>query len=576
MLSHLLDDNTERPVAFVSRTLSPTELKYSQLDKEALSIIFGVRHFHQYLYGRKFLIMSDHKPLRYILGETRGIPPMASARIQRWALMLSAYNYVIHYKPGSENANADGLSRLPMSNSLTEVPLPGDVLLLFRTLESTPVGAKQIRQWTDVDPVLLRVRRYLLSGWVDSKEPELQPYQSRSLELSIQDGCVLWGSRIIVPQKGREAVISLLHEGHPGVTRMKRLARLYVWWPRINKDLEFAVKTCGNCQEHQKAPSQAPMHPWEWPDRPWTRIHLDYAGPIQNKMILVVVDSHSKWIEAHVVNSATSQVTIERLQGIFATHGLPETIVWDNGSVFTSEEFSAFVRSNGIRHLTSAPYHPASNGLAERAVQTLKNAIKKDSGGVSLQTQLNNFLFRYRITPHSTTGIVLAELTLGRRPKSHLDFLFPDVADRVRKKQAAQKAEHDHRAHQRNFSVGQAVWVKNLPNFSTWVPGVITLVLGLQRFRVALEDGRVFDRHIDHIRSRTPTPETPAQSTPTGDTIPIPDLTDDDSTNVSPSNLPAQPPDPPAPPVVRSNSSDQPQPPPCRSTRGSRPPDRFM
>ena len=108
MLSHRFEDNSERPIAYASRTLSPAEQKYAQLDKEALSIVFGVKRFNKYLYGRKFTILSDHKPLQYLLGETRGIPPMASARIQRWALMLSAYHYEICYKPGADHANADG------------------------------------------------------------------------------------------------------------------------------------------------------------------------------------------------------------------------------------------------------------------------------------------------------------------------------------------------------------------------------------------------------------------------------------------------------------------------------------
>ena len=130
----------------------------------------------------------------------------------------------------------------------------------------TPVTAAQIRQWTDTDSILSRMRRNVLSGWVASDEPEMQSYQSRATELSVQDGCLLWGSRVVVPKKGREAVISLLHEGHPGVTRMKRLARRYMWWPGIDKALEFAVRTCAECQENQKLPTRALMHPWEWPE----------------------------------------------------------------------------------------------------------------------------------------------------------------------------------------------------------------------------------------------------------------------------------------------------------------------
>ena len=124
---------------------------------------------------------------------------------------------------------------------------------------------------------------------------------------------------------------------------------------------------------------------------------------------IVIVDSHSKWMEAHVVNTATSHATIDKLQLVFATHGLPEVIVSNNGTSFISGKFTVLTQKNGIKHLKSAPYHPASNGLAERAMQTLKNAIKKDSGGVSLETQIFWFLFHYRITPHSTTGVTPAK-----------------------------------------------------------------------------------------------------------------------------------------------------------------------
>ena len=104
----------------------------------------------------------------------------------------------------------------------------------------------------------------------------------------------------------------------------------------MDGELEDAVKHCVKCQEHQKAPAKAPMHPWEWPERPWARVHIDYAGPIQGKMVLVIVDAHSKWLVAHIVHTANSRATIEKLRSVFATDGLPELLVSDNGSPFTS------------------------------------------------------------------------------------------------------------------------------------------------------------------------------------------------------------------------------------------------
>ena len=200
-------------------------------------------------------------------------------------------------------------------------------------------------------------------------------------------------------------------------------------------------------------------------------------------------------------------------------------------------------------------------------MQTLKNALKKNLSGESLETQIYRFLFQRRLTPHSTTGIVPAELLLGRRPRSHLDFLFPDLGDRVRQKQSNQKLDHDRHCRERQLSVGQTVWVRNLPTCSSWLPSTISQVLSPQRFRVTLSDGRVLDRHIDHLRPGAPTSEAGRPDVTSGPVIPI-DLEDEDPD----SDLPVNPPEsePPANPV------DQPQPQPRRLTRESRPPERFM
>ena len=123
VLSHQMGEG-EHPIAFASRSLAPAEKNYSQIDKEALAIVFGVKHFHQYLFGRSFTIKFDHKPLQHLLGEKKGVPAMASARIQRWALMLSAYNYQVQYVPGKENKNADVFSHLPLPVQPKEVPTP--------------------------------------------------------------------------------------------------------------------------------------------------------------------------------------------------------------------------------------------------------------------------------------------------------------------------------------------------------------------------------------------------------------------------------------------------------------------
>jgi len=138
-LGAVLSHQDEQPIAFASRSLAPTEKNYSQIDKETLAIVFGVKHFHQYLFGRKFVIKSDHKPLQHLFSENKGIPAMASARVQHWALTLSAYDYKVQYVPGKQNANADMFSHLPLPVQPKEVPMPEELVLLLESLEISTV-----------------------------------------------------------------------------------------------------------------------------------------------------------------------------------------------------------------------------------------------------------------------------------------------------------------------------------------------------------------------------------------------------------------------------------------------------
>ena len=167
-----------------------------------------------------------------------------------------------------------------------------------------------------------------------------------------------------------------------------------------------------------------------WPNEPWSRIHIDYAGPIHNQMMLIVVDSHSKWIDVHVTTSSSASVTIEKLMSSFAIHGLPHTSVSDNGPCFVSSEFELFKMMNVIRPIKVSLHHPASNGLAERTVHTVKSGISKMEGG-NLQSKVTRFLARYRITPQTTTGISPSQLLMKRRIRSRQDLLSPILSKKV-------------------------------------------------------------------------------------------------------------------------------------------------
>ena len=504
VLSHRMPNNEEKPIGFASRTLTKAEKNYSHLDKEALAIVYGVKKFHQYLHGRTFQIKSDHKPLTHIFGESRAIPTMASGRIQRWALILGGYDYTIQYKEGKSMANADALSRLPLKSSRAEVPRPPELVRLVEHLASTPLSCTKIRLLTDHDPILSRIRKWVQEGWPtreQSVNPDLQSYSRRKDELSTEGGCVLWGSRVIIPIKGRRRALDMLHEAHPGIVRMKSLARGYMWWPGMDSEIESCVKQCTDCQTSRKLPPVAPLHPWARPERPWTRIHIDYAGPFEGKMFLLLIDAYSKWLEIHVTSTSTTTATIELMRRTFASVGLPETVVSDNASTFTSEEFGEFLRRNGIRHVRSPPYHPASNGLVERAVQTFKEGMKRQKSG-TLNTRLSRFLLRYRIIPHSSTGTSPSELLWGRKLRSTLDLLVPNTNRKLQQNQDHQKELYDSRSKTRQFNVNDFVYARNYGSGPLWLPGLVVSLQGTAMYEVRLSDNRVIIRHLDQLRPR--------------------------------------------------------------------------
>ena len=578
VLSHTMDDKQERPIAYVSRTLTPAEKNYSQLEKEALAIVFAVKKFHNYIYGRQFLIESDHRPLSFLFGEHKAVPQMASSRIQRWALTLSAYRYSIRYKAGNLLGNADAFSRLPRPVTTTQDCQPEDLLQLVNHLSSTGVSASHIKEWTSKDPTLSRVLKFIMTGWPNyTLGAEYSPFTSRKCELSTLDGCILWGSRVIVPPQGRKSLLQELHQTHPGITKMKALARGYIWWPKMDSQIEDLVKTCTVCQESRPSPAAAPLHPWEWPSQPWSRLHLDFAGPFCDHMFLVLVDAHSKWIDVHLMSSITSTKTIEKLRVIFATHGFPQKVVTDNGPSFTSREFATFMSENGILHVTTAPYHPSSNGLAERAVQTFKQGLKR-TPGTTIQERLSKFLLTYRITPQTTTGVPPATLLMGRHLRTRLDQVFPDLAPKVQSHQLKQAQQHDSAKPLRSFAIGDLVFVHDFTTTKrTWLPGKIVKVTGPLSYHAELHSGQVVRRHVDAIRRRdvraTDSAGAKADMDPTASDFYLPDFPPLVAPPLVAPPLVAPPlvaPPPPPPPPPPLPPPPPPPPPPIRRTGRAR------
>jgi hypothetical protein len=488
VLSHLFPDGSERPIAFASRTLSPTEQRYSQIDKEALAIVWSVKKFYLYLKGNRFTLITDHKPLVAIFGCKKGLPVLSSTRLLHYALTLQAYQFDIQYRPTKDHGNADFLSRLPLKSE--DLVLEDDIALFqISQLETLPITARDLAKATATDEELAPLLQTLrFGGQLEGKE----------VQYSLQDGCIMYGQRVCVPKCYQTEILKELHHGHMGIVKMKAIARSYVYWPKIDKDIEDIAKNCVDCVKHKTDPPKAKTHFWEYPSAPWERIHIDFAGPIFEHMFLVIVDAYSKWIEVYPMKSTTTVKTIECLRDCFSRFGLPLVLVSDNGPQFTSQEFQTFMKCNGIKHKTSAPFKPSSNGQAERYVHTLKQSLRamKDFPG-NIYQKVSTFLIQYRKSPNLTTMSSPAMMFLKRDIRTRIDLLLPNERSRIE----GRIRKNSYTFRDRIFNEGEKVAVRDYGSANArWKFGRVVSRDGALHYTVEVQ-GNLVRRHTDQIRS---------------------------------------------------------------------------
>lgn len=276
-------DGCERPLAFASRSLTSSEVQYSQIQKEAAAIIFGVKRFHQYLYGCKepFILRTDHRPLVSIFNSKTGIPVTTALRLQRYAIILSAYNYIVQYVSSENNTVADYFSRAPLPTARIDLcedaNVDLDYALKFLDETSAAITVRDIKQLTERDATLQTVIRYMMRGWPRKiRCKSVLPYFQCKSDLQLENGCLFRGHRIVIPSSLREKMLSELHDSHLGIVKCKSNARQRMWWPHIDEHIERWVGSCETCAQVRPAPPRDPPAPWPAPRAPWQRVHIDY------------------------------------------------------------------------------------------------------------------------------------------------------------------------------------------------------------------------------------------------------------------------------------------------------------
>lgn len=243
----------------------------------------------------------------------------------------------------------------------------------------------------------------------------------------MEDGILMWGYRVVIPSTLRQELLKELHSTHMGSAKMKSLARSYFWWPNIDQDIEHYVKKCVLCLEVRSNPPLAKLVKWPESCGVFDRVHIDFLGPVNGKMFFILTDSFSKWPEIFEMSRTDSKSLIDKLREIFARFGLPNKIVSDNGPQFTSIEYKNFCSHNGIKMVTSPPFHPSAKGAADNAVKTFKSCllklIKSNKSSLSISAIISRYLFTYRNTPHWVTGECPSTIVFGRKIKTRFDLL---------------------------------------------------------------------------------------------------------------------------------------------------------
>lgn len=491
----------EAPIAYASRALTDCETRYAQIEKELLAAVFACKKFHDFIYGRLVTIETDHKPLISIVKKPLHAAP---ARLQRMLLQLQRYNLQFLYKKGKELYLADTLSRAYQADATEEMEFEYDVMTV---LSISPERMTELQRETLSDTTMQKLARLIKDGWPEherSVPPDMKPFFSFRDELVIENDIILRGQRAVVPADLQSTYIAVLHEGHMGVERTRQLANDVVFWPKMRQDIERAVSQCSACNSCKAHLQKEPLINHPVPDLPWATVGADIFD-WNNKQWLVTVDSYSGWFEVDMLPDMSSRQLIGKMQRLFAAHGVPQKLLTDNGRQFVSREFEQFTKEWNIGHITSSPYYPRSNGLAENAVKQAKQLLEKcKMDGSNLYLGLLNL----RNTPRDGMGSP-AQRLLSRRTRTTLPtstkLLKPkslnttQVSKQLKAARQQQKRYHDKSArNQRPLKPNETVRMQTDKGFQKLA--VVKSTRKSPRSYLVTSDGADYVRNRRHLR----------------------------------------------------------------------------
>lgn len=497
-----------QPVAFCSRSMTETEKRYSQIEKEMLTICFSLNKFHHYVYGRKITIKSDHKPLVTICEKDIS---KVTTRLQRMKLKIMKYNFKVEYLPGKLMYIADLLSRSFIKSKVDEDPEMKEIVhCIDLDLPVTETRLRELKINTDRDKTLNMVKQFCIEGWPDNKNEiinlQVRHYFKLKDSLYVKHDIIFLDDKIVIPESQRKLFIEKLHTGHFGIEKTKARARKICYWPGLSVDIQNFIEKCPTCLKFSRNIQKEPLIQHTRPELPFVKVAADILT-YGARDYLVLVDYFSNWIELIPLKFKTAGEIVDKLKIVFSTHGIPTTFVSDN-MPFNSYEFRSFANSWEFNLVTSSPRYPRSNGLAEKAVGICKAMLKKCG---ETNTDIHLALLYYRNTPLAGLNVSPTELLNRRLLRTTLPIskkllsVEPKINyNLLEKKWEKNKIYYDRQARDRKtFKEGDSIMIKKDRN---WVPGEIQKETEFPRSYIVKDEfGTNYRRNSSFIK-KSPNP----------------------------------------------------------------------
>ena len=492
-----------------------------------MGVLSGIKSNKMYLYGIPFTVIVDHEPLVAMYNShSREV----TTRVAKHKSKLLAFNFKVQYQPGVQNPCDYGSRNPPPKKAysaqerdelgIEEEEEDQEILVCRQEELVDAITLPMLREHTKTDKVLATLLEDVKAGRL-SGELKQTEYKNCFEELSMQDGILMKGDRLVIPNSLRPDVLEAAHMGHPGKDGMLRQLRKSTWWPGMTRDVTEFENSCNPCKAANPHNRTPPMTEREIPNRPWQHVSADYKGPIAGKYYFhVMIDNYSRWPEVAVVKSTGFDKLQPRLEETFAIHGVPETVTHDNGPCYNSANWRDFAKKWGFITNPCTPEHPQANGVAERFMQVIIKVVHTAiAAGQDPKIEIQRRLFNYRNTPHPSTGKTPAELMIRRPIRTRIPAILKTLSAKVdrearkqnRKINQERKIRYDgkHRTKKTDIQVGDRVLVKQdktttRPPFDP-DPYSVTEVKGTQI--TAERDGQVKKRNQAKMKKLERRPE---------------------------------------------------------------------